>query len=279
MKKIVSLIILGLLSLASCKGPAISGKRMIMVTIEPLRYFTEQIAGDKFKVETMVRPGYSPEDYEPTPKQMVELSHTLLYIKVGYIGFEQTWMNRLKKTAPQLKIIDTSKGIRRIYSAPGIPDPHTWMSCKNARIIALNIYQALVKEDPRDKALFQKNLEKLLKTIGQTDKSVRQILAHNSEKKSKAFVIYHPVLTYFANEYHLIQLPMEQEGREPSTKEMQELILRAKQLHVKTIYIQQQFSPRDAMAIAFVTKGQPENIEPLNYNWNQEMLLIARLFR
>ena len=44
-----------------------------MVSIEPLRYFTEQIAGDIFQVESIVPDGYNPESYKPTPKQLMLL--------------------------------------------------------------------------------------------------------------------------------------------------------------------------------------------------------------
>jgi len=276
MKKILFILCLSCFGLISCKSPESRKRGTIMVTIEPLRYFAEQIAGKKFNIETMVRPGNSPEDYEPTPRQMVELSHSLLYIKVGNIGFEQIWMRRLQKNVPHLKIIDSSKGITQAYSAPGVPDPHTWMSCKNARIISENIYHALVDESPQDSIAFRKNLERMLKKINQTDHDVRVILQLDAHRKSKAFVIYHPILTYYARDYHLTQLPMEQDGREPSAKEMQDLVQKARKLHVRTIFIQRQFSPRNAMTIALATKAQPENIDPLNYDWREEMLLVAR---
>lgn len=73
MKKIYAIGLLALL-LAACK-PAGQKKKaddgdtkpVITVTIEPLRYFTEAIAGDRFDVVSMVPKGSSPETYDPTP--------------------------------------------------------------------------------------------------------------------------------------------------------------------------------------------------------------------
>ena len=48
-------------------------KPVIAVTIEPQRYFTEAIAGDKFDVISIVPKGSSPETYDPTPQQLVSL--------------------------------------------------------------------------------------------------------------------------------------------------------------------------------------------------------------
>ena len=58
----------------------------VSVTIEPQRYFVEMIAGDNFKVNTIVPAGTSPETYDPTPSQMVALSKSVLYFQVGHLG-------------------------------------------------------------------------------------------------------------------------------------------------------------------------------------------------
>ena len=39
-------------------------KGVLTVTIEPQRYFLEQIVGDAFTINTLVPPGTSPETYE-----------------------------------------------------------------------------------------------------------------------------------------------------------------------------------------------------------------------
>ena len=129
-KKISLFFAFAVLLLASCTMVKGGSKRTVMVTIEPLRYFVEAIAGNRFDVKTMVPIGGNPETYEPTAQQMIELSHSDLYVKVGSIGFEQTWMKRLKANAPHTIIIDSSEGIEPIESTDGVPDPHTWMSCK-----------------------------------------------------------------------------------------------------------------------------------------------------
>ena len=51
-------------------------KPTLTVTLEPLRYFTEAIAGDHYEVVSMVPKGSSPESYDPTPQQLVALSRS-----------------------------------------------------------------------------------------------------------------------------------------------------------------------------------------------------------
>ena len=94
MKKII--YILTLLILCACTNtPQKNDKPIITVTLEPLRYFTEAIAGDNFQVISMVPKGSSPESYDPTPQQLVNLSQSQAYFRIVYICFEQAWMNKL----------------------------------------------------------------------------------------------------------------------------------------------------------------------------------------
>ncbi|MBR4922041.1 MAG: zinc ABC transporter substrate-binding protein, partial [Bacteroidaceae bacterium] len=64
-------------------------KPIITVTLEPLRYFTEAIAGDNYQIVSMVPKGSNPESYDPTPQQLVNLSQSQAYFRIGHIGFEQ----------------------------------------------------------------------------------------------------------------------------------------------------------------------------------------------
>jgi len=262
-------------SIVSCadKSKSAYGKRVITVTIEPLRYFTESIVGDKFVVKTMVPQGGNPETYEPTAKQMMELSQSDLYIKVGAIGFERTWMKRLEANAPHVIVINSSDGIEPARTVNGVADPHTWMSARNATIIARNIYNALSGIDEKDSIYFKRNLEKLNEDIEKTDVQIRACM---TKEKSQAFLIYHPILTYFARDYNLRQIPMEEEGREPSAKQLSDIIAHAQSEKVKTLFVQREFSNRNTDIVSKSVGAIKVEINPLSYDWQKEMVKVAK---
>ena len=81
------------------------------MTIEPQRYFAEKIAGDKFKINCVVPAGQSPETYDPTPQQMVQVGKSQGYLRIGSIGFEQAWKDNIRNNNPGLKVFDLSEGI------------------------------------------------------------------------------------------------------------------------------------------------------------------------
>ena len=87
-KGVLSFLILTVLMLSfSCKQEQ-KEEKIVTVTIEPQRYFAEKIAGDKFKINTMVPVGSSPESFDPPPASMVKLNDSKAYFMIGKIGFE-----------------------------------------------------------------------------------------------------------------------------------------------------------------------------------------------
>lgn len=283
MKRFLYLIILCVI-LAGCKGTpqkqADSGKASetekpavtvtVTVTISPYKYFVDQIAKGKVDVNVMVSNGNNPETYEPYAQQMMELSKSALYLKVGSIGFEQTWMKKLQDNAPDMKVIDTSVGIKPAKTPGGNIDPHVWMSCSNARIIASNILKALCELEPKNKAFFEKNYQSLLSIIDKRDSTIRESFKKDPDLVRK-FVIYHPILTYFARDYQLEQLAIEEEGREPSASQLKSLIERARKEKIKFCLIQAEFANRNTTTFINESHTKPMDINPLQGDWNWAM--------
>lgn len=283
MKRFLYLIILCVI-LAGCKGTpqkqADSGKTSgtekpavtvtVTVTISPYKYFVDQIAKGKVDVNVMVSNGNNPETYEPYAQQMMELSKSALYLKVGSIGFEQTWMKKLQDNAPEMKVIDTSVGIKPAKTPGGNIDPHVWMSCSNARIIASNILKALCELEPKNKAFFEKNYQSLLSIIDKRDSTIKESFKKDPDMVRK-FVIYHPILTYFARDYQLEQLAIEEEGREPSASQLKSLIERTRKENIKFCLIQAEFANRNTTTFINESHTKPMDINPLQGDWNWAM--------
>ena len=296
LKDIRTLLFLGsCLLLAACTGRASKNnngdeeKPVITVTLEPQRYFTEAIAGDKFKVVSMVPKGSSPETYDPVPQQLVSLGDSKAYFRIGYIGFEQTWMERLMNNTPHIQVFDTSKGIDLILNngnhdhnhGHGTHDghihavePHVWNSTANALIIAGNTYKALSQLDKANDAYYMARYDSLCHRIQYTDSLIRQQLS--APEAAKSFMIYHPALSYFARDYGLHQISIEEGGKEPSPAHLKKLIDLCKAEDVRVIFVQPEFDKRNAETIAQQTGTKVVPINPLSYDWEEEMLDVAK---
>ena len=283
MKKLIYILTLFILS-ACGNTTQRSEKPILTVTLEPLRYFTEAIAGDNYEVVSMVPKGSSPESYDPTPQQLVNLSKSQAYFRIGYIGFEQAWMKKLEANCPNMEVYNTSKGIDLIrdkghwhgdHFHEGGVEPHVWNSTQNALIIADNIYQALCELDSTHQEDYQKRLDVLKQTIRQTDANVRTLL----ENADSTFLIYHPALSYFARDYGLKQVSIEEGGKEPSPAQLKALIETCRNENVHTIFVQQEFDQRNAQLIANELGVNIVSINPLSYDWVKEMIRIAEALK
>lgn len=267
--------------LSGCfSGTQKSKEKIVFVSILPLKYFTDKIVGGIYKVEVTVPPGVGPETYSPTPKQMILLGQAKAYFSIGYLGFEQSWLGNFKSTNPDLQIFVTSKRIDLIKDEQqhedhahlqGV-DPHIWSSPKTARLIALNIFDGMIQIDPANGDTYRKNLTLLLTEIQKVDSTVTKLLSKASSKK---FIIFHPALGYFARDYGLEQLAIEFEGKVPSPKHLQTVIESVKSENIKFILIQKEFDKENAEIIAKETGSKIIVIDPLDYNWPEQMITIA----
>ena len=264
-----------------------SENRQIMVTIEPLRYFVNRIAGEAYTVETLVPEGTNPETYDPTPGQIVRLSESAIYFKAGRLGTEEMWKKSIAKTMKNGKIVDTSEGFEyevadthqfghtdgsgHYHHSAG--DPHTWSSVEGARTIAANMKKAFISVYPADSALFEKNYRSLAATIDSVETIIAELFL---PLKQHSFMTYHPSLTYFAREFELEQLPIESEGKEPSPRQLKALISEAREEGVRIIFIQREFDRRQAEAIAIEAGCRVVEIAPSAYDWPANMVKIAK---
>ena len=152
-------------------------------------------------------------------------------------------------------------------------EPHIWNSTVNAEIIAENVYNALCKMDETSQPFYKHRLDSLKQVISATDSLVRDFLSQNADS---TFLIYHPSLSYYAREYGLKQICIEDEGKEPSPAHLKELMETCKEHGVDVLFLQKEFSMDNALLIADELGLRIVPINPLSYQWQDEMLKVAR---
>lgn len=272
-------IILVLVGLVSCNSGNESSKPLIAVSILPQKYLVESIADTLVNVVVMVPPGASPATWEATPAQMQSLSDALVYFRIGHIGFEKAWIAKIRELNPDIPMIDLSADIQLLgidykhgdHSHTGT-DPHIWMSPKNMETMARVVYGEMLKLFPEQKDYLKGNYEQMMREIKETASYAKRILA---PYKGKTFMIFHPSLGYFANDYDLVQESIEYEGKEPSPAHMKELMDIANMKNIRLIFVQQEFDKRNAQIVAEQIGGQIVTINPLSENWPAEVKSIS----
>lgn len=263
----------------SCTTRTSDSRVVLAVSIEPLRYVVEAIVGEKYQVLTIMPSGASPETYEPTPRQMADLAKASMVFRAGSLGFEQTKLPALLQTMPHVQLIDLDKGI-----APLAPndhsqkdeesiDPHIWMSPANLIVMARNACASLCRADSTNATYFRSQLSIFEKKMKQLDVQIRRELSSDSQH---AFLIYHPALGYYAHQYHLEQLAVEHDGKDPSAVYLQHLAERGRLLGVTTVFISQEHSGTAARRLAEELQAHVIEINPLHYDVPAQLLLITQ---
>ena len=272
------LLALSIVLLASC-GPRQQQGNTISVSILPERYFVERIAGDRVKVNVMVPPGANPASLDLNTRQLQALHDSRLYFAIGHLPCEINMLYPLLESGKGPRLVKLSDGLQLEEGScgshehtgeqrlPGM-DPHVWMSPANTRIMAGKIYETLAECFPGDKDLFMRNYRQFLTEIDSIDREARRIV---SSKKHKTFLIYHPALTYFAKEYGMRQISIENEGKEPNPAHVKAIVDTCRAQNIRVVFIQNQFDISNATTIAQEIGGKVIPIDPLAENWEEEM--------
>ena len=257
-------------------------KQTITVSILPQKFFVEQIAGNKFPVNVMLPPGASPADYEPTTKQIKDLSNSTIYFYIGHLGFEKAWMKKFNETVKDIDYVSCSRGIdllRADAEPEGVndqhkhgTDPHIWTSPENVKTISKTICSSLSEKFPDMADEFEKNLNVFVSKIDTLDNYIRINLA---DSVRHSFMIFHPSMGYYARDYNLEQLSIEFEGKSPSTAHLKKMVDLARAKNIQTIFVQAQFETAKAEVVAKEIDAEVVQIDPLAEDWVNEMYSIT----
>jgi zinc transport system substrate-binding protein len=285
-----------LLVLSGCsvhEEPAAAGIG-VLVSIVPQKYFAERIAGDLIQVSVLIPPGASPAAHELSPAEMREVARSDIWFSIG-VPSERRWLGDFQALYPELLIVDTGMSIQRLpigrYGLPGTEDhhnhnshhdhdhgsgnddPHIWLSPELVKGQAEVMARTLAAADPDNAAIYTENLALFLEDISALQQDIQGILAEQGS--GGAFVVFHPAWGYFADEFDLVQIPIEIAGSEPSPSEMAAIVDHVSGLGVAAVFVSPQFSTSSAEAVAAEIGASLVVIDPLSEQWLENMRLVA----
>jgi zinc transport system substrate-binding protein len=240
----------------------------VVVSILPLAEFVEQVGKDKVEVTVIVPPGADPHLFELTPVQLKKISQAQLYVEVGSgLNFELTWMDKIKLIYKDMLICNSSIGITLVDK-----DPHIWLSPRNAKTMVENISEALIKIDPLSQKYFKKNSIEYINKLDILDKEIK---ARLEGVKNRRFISSHPAWGYFAKEYDLIQIAIENEGKEPSAASLAHIIDQTRAFNISIILVSPQFNIKSAEVVAKEVGAKIIIADPLSMDYINNLRKLA----
>lgn len=283
LKKIYYIIIVSLLLFTCCplsSLQAADNKQIsIFVSIAPQAYFAEKIGGSRLKVHILLPSGQSPATYSPTPRQMARLSRSKIFFSID-LPFEKTLIPKMIGSINNLQIINTSQDIPLLHISGhhhgenhgNELDPHTWMNPLLAIKQAGVIFETLARIDPRHRQQYEKNHILLVKELTDLHQEIKKILLPFA---GKTFFVFHPAYGYFAQAYNLRQKAIETNGKEPSARHLTDLLRQAEEEKIKVIFVQPQFSKKNATVIARAIDASIISLDPLATDYSNNLKKMA----
>ena len=275
-------------------------KPLVSVSVPPQKHFVEKIAANTLDINVIIPAGADEHNFDFKPATMKKLEKSDIYFSIG-LELERVFIDKFQSNFKNLQIIDTGKNLRNLKSSHthskdehdehahgkehhahkhsnphethSEKDPHIWLDPILVKTQAELIAKALIAKYPQNKALYEANLAKFQAELDALNAELSALL---KKSKNKKFIIYHPSLAYFAARYHLVQIPVEIEGKEPKAKDLQRLVSIAKKEKIKTIFVQKGFAQNSAKSLAKELNARVVELNHLSENYAENLRQIAR---
>lgn len=247
-------------------------EKVIYASFYPIYNLTKQIAGDKFTVKSFTSLKTESHGFEPSAKDIADLSKAHL-IFINGAGMEE-WEESLENSS-DIEIVNTSENVELLEGdhhhnhdheemedhdheekddhdhehSHGEFDPHTWLSPKNAISQAKVIADKLAEVDPANKDYYMGNYEKIEKEL---QDMIDEYQGKFAEVDNKNFLVSHKAFSYLANDFGLNQLALTSltSTEDVDAKSIKEAVDKAKELGINTIFYEKGGSDKSAKTIA-----------------------------
>ncbi len=282
----------GVATLQNCGSRHSDTRPVLVVSVEPQRQILEQLAGDKFRIVTMLPNGENPETFDPSPARRVDIENAKAYFSTGQLAFEKNL--RMTSKNPSA-FVDTSRGINLIYgthcshddhssflgsdnhaqhSHANVADPHVWASVKNARIVAEAMTRKLIEIDPDNTSIYKENLKAYQHHVDSLDQAFTATI---SGIENPAFMVWHPSLTYFARDYGIEQVAMTDNSKEATPKSLGNILDKAKDSDVRIFVYQPLVDNREAEMIYTGIGIDTISYNGLAYDWESQLSKVINV--
>jgi len=246
----------------------------VFVSIPPQRQFVEKIGGEHVEVQVMLPPGQSAETYSPSPRMLASLAGASIYFQIG-VPFEVSWTDAIRSANPGIRIVSCCEhliGTEITTSGHDHHDLHIWSSPAYVKLLAQQIRDELTAADPDHKDNYATGYQLFIAELDALDASIRQKLA---DTHARHFIVSHAAWGYFAAEYGLTQLALENNGKESGPRSLLELIKLARAEQIHTLFVVTQYRTPVVDSLARELDASIVELDPLAGDYLQNMVIVS----
>jgi manganese transport system substrate-binding protein len=246
---------------AADQTPSIPGRPIVLTTFTVLADMAQNVAGDKATVTSIVKPGAEIHGYEPTPSDLKRGQTARLILDNG-LNLER-WADRFYKNLPKVSRVTLSEGVQPIAivneanggatggTATSKPNPHAWMSPRNALLYIDNIRKALTTFDPANAATYSANANAYSQRLRALDQKLRQAIAALPPAQ-RYIVSCEGAFSYLARDYGLKELyiwPVNAE-QQATPKQVERVITAVKANRIPAVFCESTVNNQAQLQVA-----------------------------
>lgn len=224
-----------------------------VTTFTVIADMARNVAGDAATVESITKPGAEIHNYSPTPGDILRAQDADMVLWNG-LNLE-LWFERFFRNLNDVPSVVVSEGVEpmSISEGPynGKPNPHAWMSPKNALIYVDNIRDAFIEHDPANAEVYEQNAQAYKRKIEADIAPIRDKLARIPEDK-RWLVTSEGAFSYLARDFGLKELYLwpinaDQQG---TPQQVRRVIDSIREHDIPTIFSESTVSDRPARQVA-----------------------------
>lgn len=191
-------------------GTAEPGVPKVLAVETFLADITQNVAGDRLKVDALMPVGADPHAFEPTPTDVRKVADSQVLIING-AGVETFLQKLLQDAGGQKQVIDASVGLTARTPGPseaaeigasGQPeeDPHFWLDPVSVIKYVQNIRDGLSQADPAGKDIYARNADAYIAKLNELNTWIAGQVAQVPPAR-RLLVTNHETFGYFADRY------------------------------------------------------------------------------
>ena len=237
---------------------ATGNKLRVVTTNSILEDMVRQVAGDKVSLQSIVRRGVDPHEYDPKPAdisaatQADVLFHNGLNLETGGSG----WFTKLIKTAHKTEgeqVFTASQAVTPMYLSTNTSetDPHAWLDLGNGIKYILTITEVLKSKDPKHEDYYQKRSDVYVKKLKTLDATAKEKFLDIPEKQ-RLLVTSEGAFKYFSQAYHVTpayiwEINTESQG---TPEQLSQVLKKIKASDVKGLFVETSVSKKSMTQVA-----------------------------
>lgn len=230
--------------------------KTVLTTFTILADMAQNVAGDALTVESITRVGAEIHGYEPVPSDIAKAQKADLILANG-LDLER-WFDQFLGNLEGVPTATLTDGITPIPISAGPyggkPNPHAWMSPKNAQVYVENIRRAFVELDPDNADTYNANAAAYIQQLEAIDKTLQSELSSLPENQ-RYLVSCEGAFAYLAKDYNLGEIyiwPINAE-QQSTPKQLKAVIDQVKANQVPAVFCESTVSDESQRQIAQAT--------------------------